>query len=172
MNSADLRLYKLVDELLEVLDEDIDHIRLSLEAMDKLRALVIKRDEEELKVLLAAIRYSSADYKTVETRRQVIRNQLAGILGCRAEQMNLSNLRAHLPAEKGELVGRKQKEVSELVRKLRTECMLTEMLLKECSRFNNIILRKIFGNGLETVTYNGRGKASWQAQSKVVNLRL
>ncbi len=172
MNPTELQLYQLVDELLDVLDEDVEYIRLSLEYLDKLRGLVIKRDEKELEVLLSTIQDRSADYESVEARRQVIRSQLAGILGCLAGQVNLSKLRSHLPVERGEFVVRKLEEVRELVQKLRAERILTEMLLKECSRFNNILLRKIFGNGIDTLTYNGRGKTSWEAQSKVVNMRL
>ena len=66
--------------------------------------------------------------------------------------MNLSKLRANLPDERSAVVTQKQQEVVEYVEKLNREVTSTGLLLKECSRLNNSLLRKLFGNGSETVT--------------------
>ena len=172
MKTADERLGNLVDELLTVLDEDIRYLALTLEQLDELRGAVIKRDEEGLKSLLGNIGNEQGGYRLVEKRRETIRSRMAGIFGCGIDEMNLSKLCGKLGGEKRELVARTQKELKVLAEKLRKEHAATSMLLRECARFNNMLLRGIFGNGNETVTYNDRGNASWELQRGMVSFKL
>jgi len=165
-----MRLYELVDELLSVLDEEIEQIKLSLDYINRLRAAVIKRQEDELKELLASIADESGR-AALESKRDAIRNKLALVLGCRTEQVNLSKLRANLPDERAAVVALKQQETVEYLEKLNRDVTSTGLLLKECSRLNNTLLRKMFG-GSETVTYNDQGKTRWQPQRGVVSMRL
>ncbi len=171
MTAQQIRLYGLVDELLGVLDEEVEQIKVSLDFLDRLRAAVIKRHEDELKGLLEAVTDESGR-RALESKRAAICNKLALVLGCSVSQMNLSKLRANLPDERSAVVAQKQQEVVEYVEKLNREVTSTGLLLKECSRLNNSLLRKLFGNGSETVTYNVRGKARWEAQRGVVSMRL
>ncbi len=171
MSTQQILLYGLVDELLDVLDEDLEQIKVSLDFLDRLRAAVIKRQEDELKGLLEVVADESGR-KALESKRAAICNKLALVLGCSVSQMNLSKLRANLPDERSVVVARKQQEVVEYVEKLNREVTSTGLLLKECSRLNHSLLRKLFGNGSETVTYNVRGKARWEAQRGVVSIRL
>jgi flagellar biosynthesis/type III secretory pathway chaperone len=171
MTTQQIRLYGLVDELLGVLDDQVEQIKVSMDYLDRLRAAVIKRQEDELKGLLETVTDESGR-KAVESKRTAICNKLALVLGCSVSQINLSKLRANLPDERSAVVAKKQQEVIEYVEKLNREVTSTGLLLKECSRLNNSLLRKLFGNGSETVTYNVRGKARWEAQRGVVSMRL
>ncbi len=171
MSTQQIRLYELVDELLGVLDEEVEQIKLSLDYLDRLRAAVIKRQEDELKDLLGTVTDQNGR-KAVESKRIAVCNKLALVLGCSISQMNLSKLRANLPDERSAVVAQKQQEVVEYVEKLNREVTSTGLLLKECSRLNNSLLRKMFGNGSENLTYNVRGKARWEAQRGVVSMRL
>ncbi len=171
MTAMQIQLYGLVDELLGVLDEEVEQIRVSLDYLDRLRAAVIKRHEDELKDLLGSVTGQSGR-RAVESKRTAVCNKLALVLVCSISQMNLSKLRANLPDERAAVVAQKQQEVIEYVEKLNREVTSTGLLLKECSRLNNSLLRKLFGNGSETVTYNVRGKARWEAQRGVVSMRL
>ena len=172
MKTPDVRLDSLVDELSAVLDENIRYIKLTLERLDELRGAVIKRDEEGLKSLLSNIANEQGSYGLVEKRREAIRRKMAGIFGCGIDEMNLSKLCGKLDGEKKEKVARTQKELKVLTEKLRKEHKATSMLLRECSRFNNMLLRGILGNGNETVTYNDRGDASWELQRGMVSFKL
>ena len=171
MTAQQMQLYGLVDELLGVLDEEVEQIKASLDYLDRLRAAVIKRQEDELKDLLGTVTDQNGR-KAVESKRIAVCNKLALVLGCSISQMNLSKLRANLPDERSAVVAQKQQEVVEYVEKLNREVTSTGLLLKECSRLNNSLLRKLFGNGSETLTYNVRGKARWEAQRGVVSMRL
>ena len=55
MSTQQIRLYELVDELLGVLDEEVEQIKASLDYLDRLRAAVIKRQEDKLKDLLGSV---------------------------------------------------------------------------------------------------------------------
>ena len=171
MTAQQMQLYGLVDELLGVLDEELEQIKLSLDYLDRLRAAVIRRNEDELKGLLESVTDQSPR-KAVESKRVAICNKLALVLGCSVSQVNLSKLRANLPDERSAVVAQKQQEVIEYVEKLNRDVTSTGLLLKECSRLNNSLLRKLFGNGSETVTYNVQGKARWEAQRGIVSMRL
>lgn len=172
MKTSDGGLDGLTDELLSVLGDDIRHIRQTLERLDALRAAVVTRDEEGLKCLLDEVADEQRSYELVERRRDGIRKQMADVLGCGIEEMNLSKLCGELTGERRDLVTQAQQELKGMCEKLRKEHMATNILLKECSRFNNLLLRSILGNGRETVTYNSRGDASWELQRGMVSIRL
>ena len=72
----------LVDELMKVLDEDILRISSFLQQLDQLRASVIKRDEEALKILLEAVGSEESDYQRLEDKRHNIRIRLSKVIGC------------------------------------------------------------------------------------------
>jgi len=171
MTAQQIRLYALTDELLGVLDEEIERIKINLDYINRLRAAVIKRQEDELKSMLESVADESGR-AALESKRTVICNKLALVLGCGPGQVNLSKLRANLPAERAAIVAQKQQETSEYVEKLNRDVTATALLLKECSRLNNTLLRKMFGGSGDTVTYNVRGKAKWQPQRGVVSMRL
>ncbi|MHC5060029.1 MAG: flagellar export chaperone FlgN [Planctomycetota bacterium] len=172
MNIADDRLDGLVDRLLTVLADEIKNIERTLERLDGLRAAVIKRDEEGLNNLLEEVKDEQSDYALIEQRRDVIRNKMSEAFGCDVGEMNLSKLCSELTGERRDLVSRSQQELKELCAKLQKEHMATDILLKECSRLNNLLLRSILGNGKETMTYNSRGNASWELQKGMVSVRL
>ena len=172
MKTSDDRLDDLADELLSVLGDDIRHIEQTLERLDALRAAVIRRDEEGLKCLLDEVADEQASYALVEQRRAVIRKQMADVIGCGIGEMHLSKLCGQLRGEKRDLMAQAQQELKVMCKKLRKEHMATNILLTECARFNNLLLRGILGNGRETVTYNSRGDASWELQKGMVSIRL
>ena len=172
MNIADDRLGDLADQLLPVLADEINNIERTLERLDDLRAAVIKRDEEGLKLLLEEVKDERAGYALIEQMRDVIRNKMSEVLGCGIGEMNLSKLCCELSGERRDLVAAAQQELKELCAKLKKEHTSTNILLKACSRLNNLLLRGILGNGKETMTYNSRGNASWELQKGIVSVRL
>ena len=165
-------LNRLVDELIGVLDEDILRISSFLQRLDQLRASVIKRDEEGLKILLEAVGSEDSSYRRIEEKRQNIRTQLAKVIGCGVKDMNLTRLCMHLDAVKQQEVSRKQQELKDLVRRLGVEHKATVLLLRGCSRLNNMMLRAVLGKDRMTVTYNRRGNASWELPGQMVSFKM
>jgi hypothetical protein len=162
-----------VDELLTCLDKDIQHIQESLSLLNRLRSLVIKRDDVALNKLLEIIQAESNSYRRHESNRQSIRNELANALGCNTEQMTLSMLEVRLPKEKKAQVIQKKAKLMSLITELKKEYLSTALLLSECARFNNLLLKSIFDLGnTGAVYYNSNGAIKRQTDIAFVNMQL
>ncbi len=173
MKSAATEIEDKVDELLACLDKDCQHIQESLSQLNKLRSLVIKRDDAGLGKLLKIIQAESDSYGSHESNRQTIRKELANALGCNTEQMTLSVLEASLPKGKNAQVTKMKVTLMSLIKELRKEYLSTFLLLSECARFNNLLLKSIFDLGKTgTVYYNSNGATKRQTDMAFVNLQF
>lgn len=181
MKSTATEIEDKVDELLACLDKDSRHIQESLLQLNKLRSLVIKRDDAGLGTLLKIIQTESDSYRNHESKRQTIRKELANAFGCNIKQMTLSALEVHLgtpsgaslPKGKKAQVTKKKAELMSLIKELKKEYLSTTLLLSECTRFNNLLLKSIFDLGKTgTVYYNSNGATKQQTDMAFVNLQL
>jgi translation elongation factor EF-G len=162
-----------VDDLLACLDKDVQRVQESLSQLTELRSLVIKRDDAALGKLLENIQAGSDRYRTQESQRQSIRMDLAAALGCKIERITLSSLEKNLSKTKREQVSRMQTRLKSLVQQLRKEYLSTVLLLSECSRLNNMLLKSIFNvGGTGDVYYNANGVSRRQTGLTFVNLQL
>ncbi len=162
-----------VDELLACLDKDIRHIQESLLHLNELRRLVIKRDDAALGRLLENIQAESDRYRAHELSRQSIREELANTLGCPLGQMTLSALEASLPEAKKNQVTQMKAELRSLIEELKKEHLGTALLLSECARFNNLLLKGIFDLGRTgTVCYNSNGASKRHIDTAFVNFEF
>lgn len=173
MKSTATEIEDKVDELLACLDKDSRHIQESLLQLNKLRSLVIKRDDAGLDTLLKIIQTESDSYRNHESKRQTIRKELANAFGCNIKQMTLSALEASLPKGKKAQVTKKKAKLMSLIEELKKEYLSTTLLLSECTRFNNLLLKSIFDLGKTgTVYYNSNGATKQQTDMTFVNLQL
>jgi len=173
MKSTATEIEDKVDELLACLDIDSQHIQESLSQLNRLRSLVIKRDDAALSKLLEIIQAESDSYRSHELKRQTIRKELANALGCNTEQMTLSSLEASLPKEKKAQVTKKKAKLMSLIKELKKEYISTALLLSECARFNNLLLKSIFDLGKTgTVYYNSNGATKRQIDMAFVNMQF
>lgn len=173
MKSTATEIEDKVDELLACLDKDSRHIQESLLQLNKLRSLVIKRDDAGLDTLLKIIQTESDSYRNHESKRQTIRKELANAFGCNIKQMTLSALEASLPKGKKAQVTKKKAKLMSLIEELKKEYLSTTLLLSECTRFNNLLLKSIFNLGKTgTVYYNSNGATKQQTDMTFVNLQL
>jgi flagellar biosynthesis/type III secretory pathway chaperone len=173
MKAATIGAEDVVEELLVVLDEDIRLIQRSLSQLNELRSLVIKRDEVALGRLLERIQVEAPACKRHDSKRQSIRKELARALGCDYEQMTLSRLESVLPGEEKSKVAERKARLRSLTEELKKEHLSTALLLSECARFNNVLLRSVLGLGrTETLIYDSNGAASRQTDKALVNLQF
>ena len=162
-----------VDELLACLDKDSQHIEESLLLLNKLRSLVIKRDDRGLGKLLEIIHAESNSYKKNESKRQMIRKELANALGWKTEEMTLSALEANLPKGKKTQITKIKTKLMSLVVELKKEYLSTTLLLYECARFNNQLFKSIFDLGKTgAIYYNSNGMTKRQTEMAFVNLQF
>lgn len=173
MKTAIVEIEGKVDELLTCLELDIRHIEESLVRLNELRTFIIKRDDAALGRLLESIRTGSEDYRNNETRRQSIRKELADAIDCEPKQMTLSVLESHLPESKSRLVAKTKDRLRALTLELRKEHLSTSLLLAECARFNNVLLRSVFEIGKTgVVSYNSNGSAKRQIDTTLVDMKF
>jgi len=173
MKATAIEIEDKVDELLAALDKDSRHIQESLLKLNELRSLVVKRDDAALSRLLESIQADSDSYRSHELKRQSIQKDLADALGCNLEQMTLSALEASLPEEKKAQVTRMKAKLKSLITELRKEYLSTTLLLSECTRFNNLLLKSIFDLGKsDVVYYNSNGATNRQNDTAFVNLQF
>lgn len=173
MKTAIVEIEGKVDELLTCLELDIRHIEESLVRLNELRTFIIKRDDAALGRLLESIRTGSEDYRNNETRRQSIRKELADAIDCEPKQMTLSVLESHLPESKSRLVAQTKARLRALTLELRKEHLSTSLLLAECARFNNVLLRSVFEIGKTgVVSYNSNGSAKRQIDTTLVDMKF
>jgi hypothetical protein len=173
MKAAIAPIEDKVDQLLVCLDRDARHMHESLQQLNEMRRLVIKRDEAALGKLLENIQSVSDCYRDHELNRKSIRKELADSLGFDVEQMTLSALESCLPEEKKDRVTQMKTKLRSLSSELKKEYLSTALLLSECARFNNLLLKGIFDLGkAESVHYKSNGKTRRQIDMAFVNLQI
>jgi hypothetical protein len=173
MNTTTNQLTERVDDLLAILEKDIEHINGSIEKLERMRELVIKRDDSALKKLLEKIRLSSEEYSQNLQLREQSKQQVAENLGCSVEQVRLSRLQMILPVEQSRRVGEVREQLERLVSRLRTEHAGTAVLLADLARFNSILLNTILETGRASgITYNARGDRQKHRDGAFVNLEF
>ena len=173
MKSTATEIENKVDKLLICLEKDSQHIQENLSQLNKLRSYVIKRDDSGLNKLLKVIQAEMNSYRNHESKRQTIRKELANALGCNAEQITLSALEARLPKGKKDQIIKMKTKLMSLIKELKKEHLSTVLLLSECARFNNLLLKSIFDLGKTgAVYYNSNGATKQQTDMAFVNLHL
>jgi hypothetical protein len=163
----------LVENLVEILDTDIEHVDTTLASLNDLRAGIIKRDEKNLEALLAEIQDRQFAYVHNEKRREAIRNEIAGILAMPAERVNISEILEHIDEPvRTELLERKI-ALDRLIGRLKVEYASTVSLVSQCSRFNKKLLDGILTcRSKGATTYNAAGSAKSCGGNGLLNMQF
>ena len=173
MNATAKGIEEKVEALLACLDKDLQHLQEGLLQLDELRRLVIKRDDTALGRLLDKIQMEVDQYRHHERNRHAIQQELAAALGYDLRQMTLSALETILPKGRKERITEKKQKIRSLIEEFRKEHRGTVLLLSECARFNNTLLKSLFDLGkVEVVCYNANGATKRQTDMALVNLQL
>jgi hypothetical protein len=172
MKTLSLEFDNYIDPLIDVLERDIEHIDSTIEMLDQLRGMVIKRDDKSLNLLLEKARIKTEKYASVENRRQVIRKELARIWGCETKEMTLTKMIQILEPSRSEQVRQVRDKLENLLSKFKAEHLSTFMLLSECSRFNGIMLSALLNGRQDEPTYNRQGSMNRQSKQNIMNLQL
>lgn len=171
--STTTELQEQVNELLAVLHKDVEHIEQSIQHLDELRELVVKRDDSGLNKLLEHIKSRSKEYAANQKLREESRRQIAEILDWPVNEVRLGRLQGEVPAEQQVDVKNMRERLSSAISRLQGEHAATIMLLSDLSRFNRMLLNTILESGqFCDVTYNARGDTSRSGDVTFMNLQL
>jgi hypothetical protein len=167
-------LTQKTEDLLGILELDIERIERTIHNLNNLRGLVVKRDEKELGRLLETIQSESQVYANNERQRNRIRREMAGLIGCSQEKMNLSILKEHLrQPELIEQVGIAQQKLKNLAMRLKREYFSTVALLSDCARINAALLKCIFGRSRgNLICYNSAGEIARQTDAAFMSTQM
>jgi len=173
MNGQTVDLSRKVEDLLGVLMRDIEHLERTLVCLNELRCFVIKRDEKGLARLLDDIRVESRGYQANEQRRNLIREELAVLLGCKTGELTLSVLTRRLGGAAKAAIAESQQRLKMLVGRLQKEYVSTVSLLSDCARINSALLKIMFNRGRSgLVCYDSAGLTERESGAAFMNMRL
>jgi hypothetical protein len=173
MNGQTVDLSRKTEDLLGVLQRDIEHLERTLVCLNELRCFVIKRDEKGLTRLLEDIRVESRDYQANEQRRNLIREELSTLLGCKTGELTLSVLTRRLGGAAKAALAESQQRLKMLVGRLQKEYVSTVSLLSDCARINSALLKIMFNRGRSgLVCYDSAGVTERESGAAFMNMRL
>ena len=173
MKVSTIEIEERVDALLVCLDKEIQHLQDGLLQLDELRRSVIKRDDAALGTLLEKIQQDVDNHRRLEQNQRSIRQELAAAFGDELKRMTLSALETMLPKERKDQVTQRKEQIRSLIEQFRKEHLGTAMLLSECARFNNMLLKSIFNlSKAESLCYNSNGAAKRQTDVALINFQL
>lgn len=157
--------------LLDVLQQDVRHIEQSLTFLNRLRCLLIKRDEQGLKALLREIQQENKTYRDHEQRRDRLRQELATLTACLPTEVTLSHLETYLESGTRRDIRQCKHQLIDLTRRLQSEVRATALLLHDLMRFNHMLFKAIF-QSQETpgTTYGINGSLRQDGRIGMLNL--
>lgn len=162
----------IVEDLITFLDEQAFQVQQTLEDLDQLRAAVIRRDQNALENLQAHIQRAGSQKDKAHKDQQQLQTKLSGLLGCYAEDVTVSGICDYLDFQDRSEVQKRQRRLQALVRKLKNEHQATELMLRECTRFNRMLLSCLIGENNQTRTYSVQGKEKWDVHQGLMNVKM
>lgn len=163
---------QIVEELSAFLNEQTVQMERMLESLDELRAAVIRRDHDALENLQTHIQLESSQKEKARLDLQQLRLRLSALLGCRAEEVTVSGACELLSPQDRREIQVQQRRLQGLVRKLKNEHQATELMLRECARFNRLLLSCLIGDRNQTRTYSVQGKEQWNVHQGLMNVKM
>lgn len=161
---------KLVEEFIQVLDDDILNLELSLIRLDELRAAVIKREDDALKALIETIRIQSDDHTKVNRRRDDVLRRLSSLYG--VKKVDITFIAGCVDDSCKNVLLEKQKKVKMLVEKMNVEYSATFMFMQEFSRMNKMLLNCFVRPANGSKMYDNKGKTKHDSGSNIISGRV
>ena len=166
-------LVQKAEALAALLDRDVDYLTANLARLDTLRGMVVKRQDQELSRLLDTLRIESESYALHESKRHLLRQEIADLMACDVRELTLSSLAQVLPTPLNHTLAQRKQQLRELTAQLHKEHLSTRWLLKDCARFNTVLFNTLFHPGQENaLTYTVNGTAQQPREHSMMNLRF
>jgi hypothetical protein len=162
----------IIEELEAYLDSQQAQVEQTLGDLDELRSAVVRRDHGALEQLQAHIRRETHRRTQAEADQQRLRIRLSEWLHCSVEAVNVSRVCEHLDGRQRRAIQTRQQQLQARVRKLQNEHQATELMLRECARFNRVLLSGLIGTNNQTRTYTGQGKEHWNVHRGLMNIKM
>jgi hypothetical protein len=170
---ASLGLEEKVEALLAVLNDDMGHLQAALQQLDRLRSLLIKRDDTGLEKLLTDLASEAETHSANERERQDLRQQIADQLHCDSKKVTLTFLAQSIPSPQQDNVIECQRKLKSLIGQLKHEYLSTNLLIADCARFNRALIQVFLGqSGRANVCYGAAGTVARPTDAALMSLHF
>lgn len=147
----------LLDELERLLDSELELLELRRRQIEELMQAVIDRDDATLEPLLTAMGAAQRDQEQVDVKLSAVRAALAEALGVPAKQVKLATLIERAAASRRAALRMRRYEIILRMEGLRRRQLDAMILLNECARINQLLLRRLMPRTQNLTTYGARG---------------
>ncbi len=171
MASPDLEVK--VKALVATLNEHIGYLQGALQRLDRLRGLLVKRDDAGLEKLLADLTSEAEAYSVSERERESLRKEIADRLQCDSKKVTLTLLTQSVPLAQQNDVIECQTKLKSLIGQFKREYTLTSLLIADCTRFNRTLINAFLGqNGRGNTCYGAAGTMAHPADAALMSLHF
>jgi hypothetical protein len=160
-------------QLLVVLREELERMRVCINRIQHLKSFVITRKDSQLQSMLEEIRNESGKYDEIKLKRSLIRQQLAGLLGCSENQVTLSLLLTKFGGGLHQQIAETREKLKKVTSQLTVEHKSTTHLLCECTRFNRMLLNNLMNlSSPEITTYDSAGQTKTSRENSMMDVKF
>jgi flagellar biosynthesis/type III secretory pathway chaperone len=160
-----------VEELLVYLDGQSQVLERTLTFLDVFRTALIRRDAAALERMREQLEQEGQVHLELEARRRRLMEELAEAMGCRPEQVCLSEISRRCDPMQQTPLRERQTRLQELTERLRRQHLATELLVREYARMNRRLLEILTGQTLQARLYDARGRSGGMGTKGLVNIK-
>ncbi len=155
-------LQEMVRELLILLDEEIQLLRLRVGQFDELYEVTLRRGSERVDLLLEEMVLAQQRQIDLDAKLQAGRGMIARSLGRPQRELKLSMLIEMLEDVQARELEHKRQQIILLAERLKRRHLDTAMLLSESIRVNRMLLEGLLPASGTVTTYNTGGAKGWR----------
>ncbi len=155
-------LQEMVRELLILLDEEIQLLRLRVGQFDELYEVTLRRGSERVDLLLEEMVLAQQRQIDLDAKLQAGRGMIARSVGCPRRELKLSMLIEMLEDVQARELEHKRQQIILLAERLKRRHLDTAMLLSESIRVNRMLLEGLLPASGTVTTYNTGGAKGWR----------
>lgn len=160
-----------IDELLVYLDCQALALERVLAFLDEFRRALIRRDTGALERMREQLDEEGRIGSEMETRRRHLMEQFAAAMGCRVEQVCLSEICRRCEPMQQVPLRERQERLKELTARLRQQHLATELLVRECARLNRRLLEVLTGQPAGGGLYDAHGRVGGMNSTGLVKMK-
>ncbi len=160
------------DNLLVYLDCEAMHLERVLAFLNEFRGALIRRDCIALEQMREEMEQEGQTCSVMDARRRRLVEEIAGVLGCRAEEVCLSRIVPRTDPLHRAALRQRQEHLKELTERLRQQHLSTELLVREYARMNRRLLETVTGQGEQGRVYDAHGRSDGITRSGLVSVKM
>lgn len=166
------KLREMAPELLSLLEEEIELLRVRTRQFDELYDAILHRRDERMESLLEAMTDAQHRQVDLDGKLQTLRTIFARALGVEENTIRLSRLIDWLDGTHATDLRNQREQIILLAERLKKKHLTTAVLLSESARINRMLLEGLLPKADSVTTYGTGGTKPWQMNSGLVDAEM